>query len=129
MSLSSNTHLRVVSPRLKCFCTRDDPVAVSNSNTGATAKPMDLASTMSISSHTSVSTCDLRSRDYLYVPFIWTALALHSQSSRKAVKAVNSILTVDLRLLQSSCSKCTRWERAREVKQVPKISHSGCRHV
>ena len=64
--LSSNTHLRVVSPRLKCFCTDGVPVAVSNSNIGAACQRMGFASVISISPH-SVSVCGLRSQNYPYL--------------------------------------------------------------
>ena len=50
ISLSSNTHLKVVSPRSKCFCTFDVPAAVSNSNTGVAFQATGFARTISISS-------------------------------------------------------------------------------
>lgn len=49
IGLSSNTHLKVVSPRLKCFCTFNVPVIVFNSNTGVAFQAMGFARTTSIS--------------------------------------------------------------------------------
>ena len=67
IGLSSNAHLKVVSPHLKCFCTVDVSVAVSdNSNTGAAGQLMGFARTISISSQ-SVSAWGLRSRNYPYL--------------------------------------------------------------
>ena len=112
--LSPNTHLKVVAPPLKCFCTFDVPVAVTNSNTGAADQAMGFARTISISSQ-SVSPSVRSQIAKLSVPFIRMALALRSQF---AVRVTNSILTV--RLVQNSYSS---WESEIEVKQALKTRH------